>query len=288
MESAGNSDDEGSRLGGSDPSEPFAQDDDLELYDEELVFPEGSALASLSLLHVHAEEESLPPKEKEELVYGSEPELKKHKPFLSAFDQLMAVKPVGKPAAKQLPLSVAKSPPSKKAKKATKVEKPKGKMGAKSRNFAITIHAVDSMFTEEQLASCLNWMGPFPILFEDLPSCVSYFIYQRERCPESGRHHLQCYMECVGQQTYARIQSIPGFAGCHIEPRRGSQEDNIKYCSKEDSRVEGPFVFGVPKAQGMFHYFFFDVRGGRSVAIHRLRPIPPPYAYSIVIPDILI
>lgn len=36
----------------------------------------------------------------------------------------------------------------------------------------------------------------------------------------------------------------------HLEARKGSQEQAINYCSKDDTRVDGPFEFGTPSIQG--------------------------------------
>jgi len=195
---------------------------------------------ALTLLRVALHQSALPPKEKEE-----EDSL----PPVNAFALLTSA--MAKSTVITTKPGSGKSRGSKRD-RPVKVPKPTSaySKGKKARNFAITLHVVKAMFTEEQLSQCLDWFGPMPILQSDLPSWVSYLIYQRERCPETGRHHFQMYMECSGQQAYSRIQQIEGFAGCHIEPRRGSQEQNIAYCSKEDSRVEGPFVFGFPKAPG--------------------------------------
>lgn len=38
--------------------------------------------------------------------------------------------------------------------------------------------------------------------------------------------------------------------GTHIEKRRGTQAEAIKYCKKEESRVNGPFERGTAKVQG--------------------------------------
>ncbi|QDJ95255.1 replication-associated protein [Capybara virus 24_cap1_1774] len=36
----------------------------------------------------------------------------------------------------------------------------------------------------------------------------------------------------------------------HWESANGSAEDNIKYCSKEETRIGGPYIFGTPSKQG--------------------------------------
>jgi len=92
---------------------------------------------------------------------------------------------------------------------------------------------------------------------------VSFFVYQRELCPRTFREHFQCYMELDSAVRFATLQqTCDGLESAHFEPRRGTQTHAIAYCTKPDpwkgydafvddtSRIEGPWFYGTPKAQG--------------------------------------
>lgn len=79
--------------------------------------------------------------------------------------------------------------------------------------------------------------------------CIKYEVYQIEKCPETGKLHKQSYIELKESVPLSWIKKNINNA-VHAEPRRGSQDDAIKYCTKEDTRVEGPFEQGTIKAQG--------------------------------------
>lgn len=61
---------------------------------------------------------------------------------------------------------------------------------------------------------------------------------------EEGTPHLQGYAECKDQQTFDQIKLIS--PRLHIEKRRGSQKQAIRYCKKDGDFVEK----GEPKNQG--------------------------------------
>lgn len=66
----------------------------------------------------------------------------------------------------------------------------------------------------------------------------------------SGTQHWQGYIEFTKKVTLAHLKDILCFEGAHWEPRRGTQSQAIAYCSKQDTRVEGPWTFGDKKSQG--------------------------------------
>lgn len=106
----------------------------------------------------------------------------------------------------------------------------------KARNYVFTINFADG--------------EPTQLLSEEFPSWLTYVVWQLE-LGEEGTLHYQGYLECRGAQLFTRIQrEVPGFEGAHFEVRRGSQEQAIAYAEKEDSRVDGPWHHGEPKAQG--------------------------------------
>lgn len=67
---------------------------------------------------------------------------------------------------------------------------------------------------------------------------VRYAIWQKEKCPDTGRIHYQLYLEGSRPHRFKKWKEIVGH-DAHIEEARKPREACIKYCSKEATRVEG-------------------------------------------------
>jgi len=66
-----------------------------------------------------------------------------------------------------------------------------------------------------------------------------FSIFQLESCPETGRRHLQGYVRLRSPQRISALQrALPGG---HFEAAAAKESKNIEYCSKEESRVDGPW-----------------------------------------------
>lgn len=74
-----------------------------------------------------------------------------------------------------------------------------------------------------------------------------YLIYQLEK-GEEGTLHYQGYVMWKSPKRLSALKKLSKEA--HWEPRRGSHTQARDYCSKEDTRVEGPWTFGVEPEQG--------------------------------------
>lgn len=99
-------------------------------------------------------------------------------------------------------------------------------------------------------AKTQNWM--FTInnpQVEDDPSLwdTNYLIFQLEKGAE-GTEHYQGYCIFPAQKRLSAVKKIN--AKAHWEPRRGSHDQAVAYCSKEETRVSDPFISGVPPHQG--------------------------------------
>ncbi|GAC77791.1 replication protein, partial [uncultured marine virus] len=64
-----------------------------------------------------------------------------------------------------------------------------------------------------------------------------YAVGQVEICPETGREHLQGYGE-THAVTFDCIKSKLGLR-VHVESRRGTREQAVAYCTKQESRADG-------------------------------------------------
>lgn len=73
---------------------------------------------------------------------------------------------------------------------------------------------------------------------------IKYAIYQIERCPTTQRRHYQGYIELSKPNKFPAIKRILGRNDAHLDKRNGSREQARDYCSKLDTRVEGPFEYG--------------------------------------------
>jgi len=67
-----------------------------------------------------------------------------------------------------------------------------------------------------------------------------YLVYQEE-VGEHGTHHLQGYVETTQPVKFTNFK---GLEGAHFEKPKGSPDQNEEYCTKEETRVGGPYRFG--------------------------------------------
>lgn len=107
-------------------------------------------------------------------------------------------------------------------------------MAGRARNYMFTINFGDGDVTT--------------LLPEEFPEWLTYAVWQLE-VGDEGTPHYQGYLECSGKRSFAQIHSIPGFERAHLEPRRGTQGQAVAYCTKDDSRVDGPWHHGEAKQQ---------------------------------------
>jgi hypothetical protein len=75
----------------------------------------------------------------------------------------------------------------------------------------------------------------------------TFLIYQKEK-GEEGTEHLQGY--CIMKKK-VRLSAMKKICGkSHWEIRKGNHLQAKTYCSKEETRVSGPYQFGTEPAQG--------------------------------------
>lgn len=115
-----------------------------------------------------------------------------------------------------------------------------------SKHWCFTLHA-----TEEQTPI---WSSIEPDEVEPLqlfdPGVMDYMVYQVEACETTGRIHLQGYFILKKQ---ARMNKAKTYIGdtAHIEKSRGTPDQNKAYCTKQDTRIAGPWEWGHnPSRQG--------------------------------------
>lgn len=79
-------------------------------------------------------------------------------------------------------------------------------------------------------------------------AAIRYVIVNIERCPTTQRVHWQGYMELTRPMRFTTIQQlIPILGTAHFEPRFGTQDEAVSYCSKTETRIDGvnrPYVYG--------------------------------------------
>lgn len=93
--------------------------------------------------------------------------------------------------------------------------------------------------------ACITFNNPTGALDTSDPR-IKYVVWQLEKvsCP-----HYQIYVEFNTQVTGSQIVKI--WPGCSFRDERfGTQAQCIAYCTKAESRVEGPWEFGEKSTQG--------------------------------------
>lgn len=104
------------------------------------------------------------------------------------------------------------------------------------------------------------------LIWDELPAGVKFFIAQLEIAPTTGQKHIQGYVQLSRQQRLSWLKKLR--PGAHWEVAKGSADENIRYCSKSDSRAPNtePVRRGEPKRQGKrsdLLSFVKEVRGGK-------------------------
>lgn len=76
---------------------------------------------------------------------------------------------------------------------------------------------------------------------------MTYLVAQKEKGAE-GTEHIQAYCHFENQVSFTTVKTI--FQGAHIEAARGSAEENRTYCTKEETRIGGPWEYGTMPQSG--------------------------------------
>jgi len=82
-------------------------------------------------------------------------------------------------------------------------------------------------------------------------SYCEYIIFQVETCPDTGRNHLQGYLEFKEQHRQTKCKKIL-LKSTHFKARKGTQTQAIEYCRKADTSLgeEHRFEYGEARKQG--------------------------------------
>lgn len=75
------------------------------------------------------------------------------------------------------------------------------------------------------------------------PDVMDYLVWQLER-GEAGTPHVQGYVVLKKRCRLNAAKEALGSNEAHMEQARGSEQQNKEYCTKAETRLEGPFEFG--------------------------------------------
>lgn len=101
--------------------------------------------------------------------------------------------------------------------------------------------------SEEEKSTIPELVQEFESEFNQLTT-LRYIAYQLERGGVSERLHWQAYLEFHSAIRPTQVgRAIPG---AQLQPRMGTRDEAISYCSKELTRVVGPFEYGHAPRQG--------------------------------------
>lgn len=85
---------------------------------------------------------------------------------------------------------------------------------------------------------------------------IGYLVYQKE-IGKKGTPHLQGHVYFANPKTMAGVKKSlrqlyegENFEALHLERCKGTSQENKDYCTKEDTRLEGPFEIGTCPKQG--------------------------------------
>ena len=101
-----------------------------------------------------------------------------------------------------------------------------------SRDWMMTVRAEGH--TEDEVRS----------LFERIGTGA---VFQKEEGGETGYVHFQCFLQTASPMRWSTLKghlTKAGFKDAHLEARKGSVADCVKYCTKQDTRIGEPVYVG--------------------------------------------
>lgn len=102
--------------------------------------------------------------------------------------------------------------------------------GKRAQAYCFTYYSGGSLSPEEWLC---EWHAC------DMPPQIKFLIGQLEKCPESGRLHVQGYVELHNGCEIPAVQQMLDLGKSHMEKRRKTSAEAAAYCEKEESWVAG-------------------------------------------------
>jgi len=111
-----------------------------------------------------------------------------------------------------------------------------------------------------------------------LDANLKILVYQLER-GEQGTIHLQGYLELHAPCRLAALKKL--FPTAHLEVRKGTRLQAVEYCTKEESRVSGPYLYhhrGLD-LQGYLHAVK-TTGGGNNTALQEIKELLQQEDYS--------
>ncbi|UOF79239.1 rep protein [Circoviridae sp.] len=89
-----------------------------------------------------------------------------------------------------------------------------------------------------------NWLftlnNPTETDYTQITQNFTSYVYQTEKVSTT---HIQGYIELKNAMTLSAIHKL--LPRAHFEPRKGTKEQAIAYCTKQESRVNGPITKGI-------------------------------------------
>lgn len=111
----------------------------------------------------------------------------------------------------------------------------------KNRNYMFTLFD----FEEGKEGEIVNLDAEIRVK-DNIKKIIKYIIYQKEQCPETGRLHLQGYVELNAPLRYKKLKELAfNSEEVHFDERRGTREEAIAYCEKEETKIDGPWEHGI-------------------------------------------
>lgn len=77
--------------------------------------------------------------------------------------------------------------------------------------------------------------------------CVKWYVFQLEKAPTTGTLHFQGAMGFSYPKRMKEVKIVLRCPHAHVEVMKAKKPD---YCMKEDTRQEGPWMYGTPTSAG--------------------------------------